>query len=184
MNNVKLKFEHIAPYLPHGLKVQYQGTVNLKELSDHQSENPYSINPFDQSVMQWYKNRPKNIIGDRISLIKDVRILKDGVSFQVGNNHGYTKKVYLQDIKPILKSLSWLTKDLSGSGQNIISWVVATAENHCDAYDEWLEIFIDNPIPDRLLQAPFEIVNYLFEKQYDVFDLICQGLAIEMEDKS
>ena len=46
---------------------------------------------------------------------------------------------------------------------SIIEKLVKESLQHCDAYDEWLEIFIDNPIPERLYQAPYEIIVSLLE---------------------
>ncbi len=44
---------------------------------------------------------------------------------------------------------------------SIIEKIVKGSPQHCDAYDEWLKSFIDNPIPERIEQAPYEIVMEL-----------------------
>lgn len=71
----------------------------------------------------------------------------------------------LDKAKPILKPLSELTKEelrTQGFGSHI------DYLTHENKGVEWT------------LKAPYEMVNYLFEKHYDVFRLIDQGLAIDI----
>jgi len=86
--------------------------------------------------------------------------------------------------KPLLRPLSSLTEERQfGDYWSEIEEIVKESEQHCDAYDEWLEIFIDDPEPHRILQAPFEVVQELLKRNFDVFGLIDRGLALPIEGK-
>lgn len=86
--------------------------------------------------------------------------------------------------KPLLRSLSSLTEERTDSQYSTpIEQIVKEAEQHCDAYDEWLEIFIDDPDPSRILQAPYEVVQELLAQKFDVFCLIDRGLALPIDGK-
>ena len=90
----------------------------------------------------------------------------------------------IKDIKPLLRPLSYLTEERQfGEYRSEIEEIIKEAEQHCDAYDEWLDIFIDDPDPSRILQSPYEVVQELIEKHFDVFGLIDSGLALPIEGK-
>jgi len=70
---------------------------------------------------------------------------------------------HISDFKPILKSLSYLTKEeLKSQG----FW------HHID----YLTNEKQNP-----LEAPFNMVQYLLSKHYDIYGLIEKGLAIDKD---
>ncbi len=52
----------------------------------------------------------------------------------------------------------------------------------CDQYDQFLEIWIEDPksIKELVLKAPYEIFKYLLSEHYDVFGLIENGLAVDI----
>ena len=80
--------------------------------------------------------------------------------------------------KPILRPLSDLiNKD---DYPYLISEFIDECHGNCDAYDEWLQIYIDNPEQSRILQAPYEVIIELFANRFDVFGLINEGLAIDI----
>jgi len=93
----------------------------------------------------------------------------------------------IEDILPILRPLSDLIPNtydeynvVDGIEDSILITMIESLPQHCDAYDEWMESYFDNPEPSRILQAPYEFIQVLFEQHYDVFDLISQGLAIDI----
>ncbi len=86
----------------------------------------------------------------------------------VKESNGYNFKIW--NFKPILYPLSRLTKE-SFNDNTYIENIVLDSEQHCDAYDEWLESYIDNPDPDRIMQAPYEILHELVKQHYNVFNL-------------
>ncbi len=86
--------------------------------------------------------------------------------------------------KPLLKQLSSLTEERTDSQYStLIEEIIKEAKQTCDAYDEWLEIFIDDPDPSRILQAPYEVVQELLAQKFDVFGLIDKGLALPIDGK-
>ncbi len=93
----------------------------------------------------------------------------------------------IEDILPILKPLSDLIPNtydeynvVDGVDDSMLIGLIQNLNQHCDAYEEWMDSYFDNPEPSRILQAPYEFIQVLFEQHYDVFDLIPQGLAIDI----
>ncbi|TDS14757.1 hypothetical protein [Sphingobacterium paludis] len=84
--------------------------------------------------------------------------------------------------KPILRPLSDLTKEIEHNGEikTKIEFLVLETDTYCDAYQEWLESFLDNPEQSRIVQAPYEVFNELVKEHFDVFGLIAAGLAVDM----
>jgi hypothetical protein len=72
-----------------------------------------------------------------------------------------TEKITAENLHLILP-----TEDMLGS--SIIEKVVEESENYCDAYDEWMESFIDNPNLYRLLQAPYEVIKGLEKEGFSL----------------
>jgi hypothetical protein len=74
--------------------------------------------------------------------------------------------------KPILRPLSDLVID-----ENLIEDFIGLG-NWCNAYDE----YIDNWYPDASYaqQAPYEIFEYFLVNHYDVYELIPNNLAIDI----
>ena len=70
MDNLELK--HIAPYLPYGLKVQYEGILNGKELKEYDKSEPLLSDPYSEEYIEFWRNRREDI-GLKISKIKEVK---------------------------------------------------------------------------------------------------------------
>lgn len=142
----KLTIEHLAPYLPYGIKVGLYANGVLKTT---------------------HKLKHDTLGITRYHISTDV-ILDDNVDSK-----------YKFEYKPILRPMSELFND---DGDCIIESLIGGLQEiqWCDAYDEWTEIFTDNPLHDRLLQAPYEITQALFKNHYDVFGLIKKGLAVDI----
>lgn len=108
----KLTFEHLTGYLPYGLKVEYSGITNLRELSDWKKQEPKDFyTKKGDEYMDWANRKPNEIYGSRISEIKQIEVYKKYILLSVGKKYGYYKKVGISQIKPVLRPLSDLTKE-------------------------------------------------------------------------
>lgn len=84
-------------------------------------------------------------------------------------------------IRPILRPLSDLIPvEEDDINDMVLINLVNGADQHCDAYDEWRDSYLDNPEQMRILQAPYEVFEELIKQHYDVFGLIPAGLAIDV----
>ena len=146
---MKLELKHLAPYLPYGLKI--------KEYSHRRGD--YIIIPMGLTA----KNEQFCIDGD----IEYGPKTQTSIGYVIGD----------PEVKPILRPLSDLARDYGECGD--ICKSIAFLDGHCCAYDEWIDSFIDYPKQDRVIQAPYEIMEILFEHHFDVFGLIDAGLAID-----
>jgi hypothetical protein len=94
-----------------------------------------------------------------------------------------TDGLYVFDVhkmKPILRPLSHLTKEIEYTEECLLDYIVEKLERHCVNYDDWVSSAIEDGIEIRILQAPYEVIEYCFENHYDVFGLIPRGLAIDI----
>lgn len=112
--------------------------------------------------------------GLRLSVIKNYSI-GDGFWQQKGNEADLEAaylNVQLTHCKPILRPLSDLVID-----ENLIEDFIGLG-NWCNAYDE----YIDHWYPDSSYakKAPYVIFEYFLANHYDVFGLIDNGLAIDI----
>lgn len=83
----------------------------------------------------------------------------------------------------MLRPLSDLTEEREFGEYNMkLEEIVTESEQYCDAYDEWLEIFIDDPDTSIILQAPYEVVQELLKWHFDIFGLIDKGLSISYKE--
>jgi hypothetical protein len=87
------------------------------------------------------------------------------------------KPYFFKEFKPILRPLSEFTYDdimqireHLGIGQ----W--------CDYYDTYFDAWFDDAcsIHKFVLQCPYDIMQFFLECKFDVFNLIPQGLAIDI----
>jgi len=86
------------------------------------------------------------------------------------------REIYYRDIKPILRPLSDLTKEIEHNGERF----VPTDRLYFDFDRHGLNGFDFQDIEKTPLEYPFNIVIQLFEWNFDVFNLIEQGLAIDI----
>lgn len=71
--------------------------------------------------------------------------------------------------KPILRPISDLIKIPSIESLDAWLW-----------FPEFVERFSENPTHERLRQAPYPIIELCFKNHIDIYDLIGQGLAIDI----
>jgi hypothetical protein len=169
MRKMKLELKHLAPYLPYGVKVQYLGIINGKEISRAEKgiKEKYGEDLFvGAEHEEALKKVPLPEYGLKVGLIKKVEIYLDYWCLRVGNGH---KKIYPMDFvntdaKLILRPLSDLTDDQINELDTL----------HDFSNMSFMSIKL-NP-----LRYPYVIVNKLFEWHFDVFGLIPEGLAIDI----
>ena len=137
----QLTLKHLAPYLPYGLKCQWNQSKQFV-LVGLQKGNE-SVN---NELWTW----------------------QDGSRYLT---------VYLYECKPILRPLS----DFDGNNLEDIQDFIGFSQ-WCDAYDDYFDIWTDNAAnTDKLvLQAPYPIIQYFLFNHYDIFGLIPEGLAIDL----
>lgn len=147
----QLTIEHLAPYLPYGLNVQLKSkkaTRSGKKLSNY-------IGVL-HGVYQNY--------GDDISVVfrEDEEIID----------------LNCDEIKPILRNLSDLTKEIEHNGEKFVPIEVLLENVHSD-FKESLKHDIGNW---RLKwdTLPYWVIQKLFEWHFDCFNLINNNLAIDI----
>lgn len=92
-------------------------------------------------------------------------------------NEILNKKGY--DIAPILRPLSDLTKDIEVNGEKFVPFdFFDEYYSPIDDYNELQKHFLNSDIK----KMPYELIEKLFEWHFDVFGLIEQGLAIDIND--
>lgn len=125
----KLTIEHLAPYLPYGVKAKTKRSEFIV------------VGAHDYTIF--------------------------------GDNENGEMEEYYEDVKPILRPLSDLTKEIEHSGERFapVDWIRENLD-----YDEYsIDYYINHT--ERL---PYEIVQKLFEWHFDVSRLIEKGLAIDI----
>lgn len=146
---MELELKHLAPYLPYNLE-----TFIIGEFIDEYADNPI----------------PKgfNIEGLNTGWVE---------IHEIGRT--VTEQYPFEDVKPILRPLSDLTKEIEHNGEDFVPY-----EHHvfieAMAANEYLEYLCEaraDLSEDRLL--PYSIVQLLLEWHFDVFGLIEKGLAID-----
>ncbi len=168
---MKLTIEHLAGYLPYGLKVQYEGIVNGKELSDwdkklkgYKSAN--TDNEFDlffddiSGFTEEYGEKPNEIIGVKIGLIRQVHICKNHTKVLIG---GRGMKVYYSnnfDFKPIL----YRVEDMSN--EQIIQWGKLVRTHFPEEFDK------DGMTDESILKNAPEALSLIKELGFNAFEEI------------
>ena len=166
---MKIEFKHLAPYLPHKLQVQYEGIINSKERSEyHKKWHKEHSNPNESDYNSY--NLPEEVMGLKIGYIKIVGINLKYIRYSIGNKHHGLKTHYgTNNFKPILKPLSDYTDIFE----------LPMVELNCDIDDQIaIEQFADQRI--SLASLPYSAYEVLVRNKVDIFDLIPQNLAIDL----
>jgi hypothetical protein len=158
---MELELKHINSYASYGLQIQYVGVLNGKEMSKWEKENQ-SDDFFEEPKTP----HPQTEYGLKIGLVKKVEIYLNYWKIRAGNGH---KNLYKSDFGNkaflVLRPLSELTrKELELQG--------------FDSYIDYLTY--ENKGSEWTLKAPFFMVQYLLSKHYDIFNLIENNLAIDI----
>lgn len=162
---MNIELRHLSPYLPYGLKIQYEGILNGKEIKQYDVDFRKS-NPSNEDWMNKYKPIGQ-IKGLKIAEIKRVEIYKKYWLVRAGVFVGGLKSFYNgKGMKPILRPLSDLYNTDGFSLSKMIS--------HGYHNTFWSkEKFSVNHIY-------YHDLLILLEWHFDVFGLIDAGLAIDI----
>ena len=168
---MKLTLKHLASYLPYGLKFVKNDKTYYGEA--HRGET---------GKLAYETTRKGELLGIKKNLNK---IITRVGSFGISNQSKIVRKRFIDShitFKPILRPLSDLTKEIKINGEKFvpITTIELEVEQWCDAYQEWMDAYIDYPRQLKVMQAPYEIIEKLFEWHFDVFGLIDEGLAIDI----
>lgn len=160
----EVTIEHINPYLPYNVAVQYEGVINGNEIRDYKRE--WQKEQKEDSFFISYEGykEPDEIKGLKIGFIKTVHYYLNGIQYRIGVKTGGLQTHYGTDrFKMLLQPMSDLTKE--------------------ELIKQGFECHIDYLTHEQMppLKAPAEMVNFLFSKYYDVFGLIDKGLAIDLK---
>ena len=82
---------------------------------------------------------------------------------------------YINNCKPILRPLSDLTKEYLEKNHGIVN-------EDDEGYEMWMRVKYSHKEPEILKEVHWGIVNELIKNNIDVFNLIPQGLAININD--
>ncbi|MBK5721402.1 hypothetical protein JGH11_11005 [Dysgonomonas sp. Marseille-P4677] len=160
----KLGLKHIAPYLPYGLKIDYCGQI-------------------------------RNLIGSEI-LFYSKNHIEDTLLYL---HAGFRQHVRLIDIKPLLRPMSDLYKERNGKVDIVelakiagINGTIYPFEHSLGfgykygdtfRWDEDGFIFEFHDLDDSFpVSNQIGLFEYLFANHYDVYGLIDQGLAIDINN--
>lgn len=89
-----------------------------------------------------------------------------------------------KDSKPILRPLSDLTKEIEVNEERFVPIERIINERDCDAEYDFIEALEDdiNSMDEKILFAPYSVMDKFLEWHFDVFGLIEKGLAISYND--
>lgn len=146
---MKLTIKHIASYLPYGLTCQLMGRVK--------EETEYNDNPEPEIF---------KIDGANVGYV-DVWSCKT-----------MTDEWIYEEVFPILRNLSDLTKEIEVNGERFVPF---DRLYEMTDYTEFLsEIEGDKYEMNSPLRWPYELVEILFEWKFDIYGLIENKLAIDI----
>jgi hypothetical protein len=167
---MELELKHLAPYLPYGLKCQYEGIINGKEIAKHKKEFEKENTPFTN----WEYYEPiLEVKGLKIAPLKTIRTYKKYWVATCGIYNNGQKNFYNGlGIKPILRPLSDLNKIIEINGEVFVptSKMTLDADLDLDAYERSyvnLDEFLDNYF-------------LLLSWHFDIFGLLEQDLAVDI----
>jgi len=176
---MQLELKHILPYLPHGLKVQYEGIINTKEISEYrQREKEWFGKRMDKGDI-WAcfpESYPEHIIGLKIGYIKEVGFYLNHNIYMVGTKTKGLKKFYKPTFKPILQPKNHICnlKD-----EIIIRWGGGLSDK---AKEKWVNEVIDDMLYSAYNSLRYDFIEFMHENHIDIFGLINEGLAISIHD--
>lgn len=173
---MKLELEHIAPYLPYGLKFIHKLNPNIIKVATGISyDKTYDFHTLEFQDNYWLDELAKLPDGtdDRIRSIYKSNLNK---------RHGEI----MSNVRLLLRPLSDLTKEIEVNGERF----VPVEKLYNGKLNEWkneLEIngiFYDYVMEmhehDLLAELQYREISMLFEWHFDIFGLIEKGLAIDI----
>jgi len=148
---MSLEIKHIIPYFEYGLKIQFAFNRNDGKTEERIAE-----------------------LGC-IDLMRNVLRLKNGTIIY----HNQT----LKSIKPILRPLSDLTKEIEVNGEKFVPYQKIESLFDIEDLDKHLNYLVRREDDGNVfisLSKQYEIIKKLLEWHFDIFNLIPQNLAIDI----
>lgn len=171
----KIELKHLAPYLPHGLKVQFEGILNGKELSEYDKRHEKACE--NDIFANWTEIRPIEVKGLKIGKIRKVQICENFTKYYIGGR-GTQTHYGAEKFKPILYPLSCLTKEIEVNGEKIIP--IEYISTSIKDSQLTMKRVVNNQSLDAL---EYWKIERLLSLRFDVFGLIEKGLAIEITEE-
>lgn len=189
MEKLKLKLEHVQPYLEHRVKVQYEGIINGAELKEYCKRFNDGVDEsiYDSKYISKDFNPPKAIKGLKIGYIKSVGYYKNHEVYNIGTKYYGLKSFYSwnPDFKLLLRPLSDLIKPIEVNGKTFILaqviWSVdVKEEEEFDLYGTIPDYWKNCMKLDFKNHFPYRDMKLLFKYHFDIFGLIDKKLAIDI----
>ena len=167
---MKLELKHLAPYLPYGLIVEFEGTNGMIASYYYPAGRKFGMPPHEA----WFNSGVLSLEDED----KDSEL---------------SCAINYKQVKPILRPLSDLTKEIEHNGEKFVPIIELFplffrkpehAEMVCNQELDYAEchyygggaLYINT---NHILDNRYELIDKLFEWHFDVFGLIDKGLAIE-----
>jgi len=161
-----LEIKHLAPYLPYGLKVQYKGIVNGKELSEY--DKRYKEATKDDMFVEFNEDKPSEIIALKVGMIKSIEPCLKFTKYRIGGR-GKQTHYGTEKFKLILHPLSGLT-NINSPLMNSINSDIPIQCEICDLANSMIGYW----------QCSYDTIEVMAEHHIDFFNLIPAGLAIDI----
>lgn len=180
-----LELKHLAPYLPYGLK--YYIPLDSDRISDFVDEEPWKFtHNIYTAIEAGYESAlsyKKMFLTQKEPFIS----YEDGDLFlgQMITSCGFdVDDVFLHEVKPVLRPLSDLTKEIEVNGEKFVPCDILFK---CDAMDVIMGFsskedafnFISDKNRNELC-FPLDFWTKIFELHFDIYGLIEKNLAIDI----
>lgn len=174
----KLELKEIVGYLPYGLKCQYEGILNGKELKAYRKFTEPKIVLYSYDYERFYKEFPipEEINGLKIGNVKEVKIYKNYWKILAGiYNTGLKSFPHAIGCKPILRPLSDLTKEIEVDGEKFVPFdELKSYSFELNKDRKWSKVVLED--------MPYSEVLKLYSWHFDIHNLINRGLAIDINE--
>lgn len=150
----KLKLNHLAPYLPYGLKCSIMG-----EFIDEYDE-PRIAKIFTLNGVQTYPH--------------------DTTEVAMVSDNEYCHEPVISDVFPILRPLSDLTKEIKHNGDKFIPIDWLEDKYYTLSLNKEAERLLDEDGVNWVNHLSYLLIIHLLEWHFDIFNLIEEKLAIDI----
>lgn len=181
----KLELKHLAPYLPYELPCKVTGSQRSNILMAKEN-------------YEYRDKYRKDLVYTLHGLTGNMASFKEGLD----PNAIHLSPVYLEYVKPILRPLSDLTKEIEHNGEKFVPIIKMVAECHY-----WMDYYNQGKFGEDIKSRPykpiynvgygdmkfywtincsyipaldFQYIQKLFEWHFDVFGLIEKDLAVDI----
>lgn len=170
----KIELKHLAPYLPYGLKLFIEHEVRIDATSVFDSDDIIETGVITMSGVNYENSFFPSCV----------------LYLRPGESDGYLE---VSNIKPILRPLSDLTKEIEHNGEKIVlfDYIVELCAEYASRFpnrkirdnsaNAWS---IVDYFKSKILSFSYSSVQILLEYHFDVYSLIPAGLAIDINQLS